>query len=169
ECYQERPLRQSGTFVLVKSVYKPDEQDESSWLTLYQLYMHIAPLSEFPKRPLYRVTQKGHGVRMRKHSRHDDSREIVPDVLANKHGHARTLMQGETLTVLQQKSFLLELRPEPFALVQRLQDGNPAGDLFWVLMRPEYLEPDGECYVCLPEWMHHALNHGVFDDVVVPS
>lgn len=37
ECYQERPLRQSGTFVLVKSVYKPDEQDESSWLTLYQL------------------------------------------------------------------------------------------------------------------------------------
>lgn len=169
ECYQERPLRQSGIFVLVKSVYKPDEQDESSWLTLYQLYMHIAPLSEFPKRPLYRVTQKGHGVRMRKHSRHDDSREIVPDVLANKHGHARTLMQGETLTVLQQKSFLLELRPEPFALVQRLQDGNPAGDLFWVSMRPEYLEPDGECYVCLPEWMHHALNHGVFDDVVVPS
>ncbi|EAT3570026.1 N-acetylmuramidase family protein [Salmonella enterica] len=169
ECYQERPLRQSGTFVLVKSVYKPDEQDESSWLTLYQLYMHIAPLSEFPKRPLYRVTQKGHGVRMRKHSRHDDSREIVPDVLANKHGHARTLMQGETLTVLQQKSFLLELRPEPFALVQRLQDGKPAGDLFWVSMRPEYLEPDGECYVCLPEWMHHALNHGVFDDVVVPS
>lgn len=169
ECYQERPLRQSGTFVLVKSVYKPDEQDESSWLTLYQLYMHIAPLSEFPKRPLYRVTQKGHGVRMRKHSRHDDSREIVPDMLANKHGHARTLMQGETLTVLQQKSFLLELRPEPFALVQRLQDGNPAGDLFWVSMRPEYLEPDGECYVCLPEWMHHALNHGVFDDVVVPS
>lgn len=169
ECYQERPLRQSGTFVLVKSVYKPDEQDESSWLTLYQLYMHIAPLSEFPKRPLYRVTQKGHGVRMRKHSRHDDSREIVPDVLANKHGHARTLMQGEMLTVLQQKSFLLEQRPEPFALVQRLQDGNPAGDLFWVSMRPEYLEPDGECYVCLPEWMHHALNHGVFDDVVVPS
>ncbi|OLV94683.1 hypothetical protein P296_21420, partial [Salmonella enterica subsp. arizonae serovar 18:z4,z23:- str. CVM N26624] len=123
----------------------------------------------FPKRPLYRATQKGHGVRMRKHSRHDDSREIVPDVLANKHGHARTLMQGEMLTVLQQKSFLLEQRPEPFALVQRLQDGNPAGDLFWVSMRPEYLEPDGECYVCLPEWMHHALNHGVFDDVVVPS
>ena len=169
ECYQERPLRQSATFVLVKSVYKPDEQDESSWLTLYQLYMHIAPLSEFPKRPLYRVTQKGHGVRMRKHSRHDDSREIVPDVLANKHGHARTLMQGETLAVLQQKSFLLEQRPEPFDLVQRFQDGKPSGDLFWVSMRPQYLEPDGECYVCLPDWMHSALSHGVFDDVVVPS
>lgn len=168
ECYQERPLRQSGTFVLVKSVYKPDEQDESSWLTLYQLYMHIAPLAEFPKRPLYRVTQKGHGVRMRKHSRHDDSREIAPDVLANKHGHARTLVQGDTLAVLQQKSFLLEQRQEPFALVQHLQDGKPAGELFWVSMRPEYLEPDGECYVCLPDWMHSALNHGVFDDVVVP-
>lgn len=168
ECCQERPLRQSGTFVLVKSVYKPDEQDEATWLTLYQLYMHIAPLAEFPKRPLYRVTQKGHGVRMRKHFRHDDSREIAPDVLANKHGHARTLVQGDTLAVLQQKSFLLEQRPEPFALVQRLQDGKPAGELFWVSMRPEYLEPDGECYVCLPDWMHSALNHGVFDDVVVP-
>lgn len=168
ECYQERPLRQSGTFVLVRSVYKPDQQDESSWLMLYQLYMHISPLSEFPKRPLYRVTQKGHGVRMRKHSRHDDSREIMPDVLANKHGHARTLTQGDTLAVLQQKSFLLEQRPEPFALVQRIQDGKPAGYLFWVSMRPEYLEPDGQCYVCLPDWMHSALNHGVFDDVVVP-
>ena len=169
ECYQERPLRQSGTFVLVKSLYKPDEQDESSWLTLYQLYMHIAPLSEFPKRALYRVTQKGHGVRMRKHSRHDDSREIAPDVLANKHGHARTLVQGDTLAVLQQQSFLLGKQSESFALVQRLRDGKPAGDLFWVSVRPEYLEPDGMCYVCLPEWMHNALNHGVFDDVVVPS
>ncbi|EGC7113126.1 N-acetylmuramidase family protein [Salmonella enterica] len=168
ECMQAQSLRQSGTFVLVKSVYKPDEQDESSWLTLYQLYMHTAPLSEFPKRPLYRVTQKGHGVRMRKHSRHDDNREIVPDVLANKHGNARTLMQGETLAVLQQKSFLLDQQPEPFALAQRLQNGKPAGDLFWVSMRPEYLEPDGKCYVCLPDWMHNALNHGVFDDVVVP-
>lgn len=35
ECMQAQSLRQSGTFVLVKSVYKPDEQDESSWLTLY--------------------------------------------------------------------------------------------------------------------------------------
>lgn len=166
---QKQPLRQSGTFVLVRSVYKPDEQDESSWLTLYQLYMHMAPLSAYPKRPLYRVTQKGHGMRMRKYSRHDDSREIVPDVLANKHGQARTLMQGDTFAVLQQKSFLLERQPEPFALVQRLQDGKPAGVLFWVAMRPEYLEPDGECYVCLPDWMHNALNQGVFDDVVMPT
>ena len=168
ECRQERPLRQSGTFVLVRSVYKPDEQDESSWLTLYQLFMHLAPLSEFPKRPLYRVTKKGHGVRKRKHSRHDDSREIVPDVLENKHGHARTLIQGDILAVLQQKSFLLKQQPEPFALVQHLQDGKPAGELFWISMRPEFLEPDGECYACLPDWMHSALNHAVFDDVVVP-
>lgn len=168
DCRQERPLRESGTFVLVRSVYKPDEEDESSWLTLYQLYMHMAPLSEYPQRPLYRVTQKGHGVRIRRHSRHDHSREIVPDVLANKQGHARTLKQGEILAVLQQKSFLLERQPEPFALVQRLEAGKPSGTLFWVAMRPEYLEPDGECYICLPDWMHNALNHGVFDDVVVP-
>ena len=167
DCRQERPLRESGTFVLVRSVYKPDAQDESSWLTLYQLYMHMAPLSEYPQRPLYRVTQKGHGVRIRRHSRHDHSREIVPDVLTNKHGHARTLKQGEILAVLQQKSFLLEGQPEPFALVQRLEAGKPSGTLFWVSIRPEYLEPDGECYICLPDWMHNALNHGVFDDVVL--
>ncbi|MDI3451480.1 hypothetical protein QLG09_21835 [Enterobacter sp. V89_11] len=168
ECMQAQSLRQSGTFVLVRSVYKPDERDESSWLTLYQLYMHLAPLSEYPERPLYRVTPKGHGVRMRKYSRHDDSREIVPEVLTNKHGQRRTLMQGDTLAVLQQISFLMERQPEPFALVQRLQNGKPAGELFWVSMRPEYLEPDGECHVCLPDWMHDALNHGMFDDVVVP-
>ncbi|MEY8713629.1 pesticin C-terminus-like muramidase [Mangrovibacter phragmitis] len=168
ECGEARPLRQSGTFALVRSVYKPDGQDESSWLTLYQLYMHLAPLSDYPKRPLYRVTQKGHGVRMRKHSRYDDNRDIAPDVLANKHGVARMLKQGDTLAVLQQKTFLLERQPEPFALVQHLQSGKPAGGLFWVSMRPEYLEPDGKCYVCLPDWMHNALNHGVFDDVVMP-
>lgn len=94
---------------------------------LYQLYMHMAPLSDYPKRPLYRITQKGQGVRMRRHSRHDDSREIVPDVLANKHGHARTLMQGDTLAVLQQKSFLLERQPDPFALAQRLLGINAHG------------------------------------------
>lgn len=77
-------------------------------------------------------------------------------------------MQGDTIAVLQQKSFLLERQPEPFALVQRLEEGKPAGTLFWVSMRPEFLEPDGKCYVCLPDWMHNALNHSVFDDVVVP-
>src|SRR5690606_35494965 len=95
-------------------------------------------------------------------------RESVPDVLANKQGQARRLKQDEILAVLQQKSFLLERQPEPFALVQRLEAGKPSGKLFWVAMRPEYLEPDGECYICLPDWMHNALNHGVFDDVVVP-
>lgn len=168
ELNQTQSLRQSATFVLVKSVYKPDEQDESSWLTLYQLYMHMAPLSEYPERPLYRITPKGHGIRMRRHSRHDDSREIAPDILTNKRGHARTLVQGEMLAVLQQKTFLLKQKPEPFALVQRLQAGKPAGALFWVALLPDYLEPDGKCYVCLPDWMHNALNHGVFDEVVVP-
>lgn len=169
DCYWQQSLRQSGTFVLVRSVYRPDQHDESSGLTLYQLYMHMAPLSEYPKRPLYRITQKGHGVRMRRYSRHDASRETVPDVLTDKRGHARTLTQGEILAVLQQRSFLLHKQPEPFALVQRLQSGKPVGELFWVSMRPEFLKSEGECYVYLPDWMHNALNEGVFDDVVVPS
>lgn len=42
ECCRERTLRQSGTFVLVKSVYKPDEQDESSADAVPALHAHRA-------------------------------------------------------------------------------------------------------------------------------
>lgn len=161
-------LRHSGTFLLIKSVYKPNELDESSWLTLYQLYMHMAPLSEYPKRPMYRVTAQGNGVRMRRHSEGDEKREFAPDVITDKHGEALTLKRGESLAVLQKVTFTLQGFPEPFALVQHVKDGRPSGSLFWASMRPEYLEPDGDCYIGLPAWMYNVLNHNVFDDVVIP-
>jgi hypothetical protein len=161
-------LRHSGTFLLIKSVYKPDELDESSWLTLYQLYMHMAPLSEYPKRPMYRVTVQGNGVRMRRHSDGDEKREFAPEVIKDKHGEALTLKRGESLAVLQKVTFTLEGFPEPFALVQHVKDGRSSGSLFWASMRPEYLEPDGDCYIGLPAWMYNVLNHNVFDNVVIP-
>ncbi len=120
---------------------RKDEEDAASWLALYHLYMQMAPLSEYPKRKLYRVTEKGHGVRLRQHSRGDDVRELAPDVIKNKHGLSQTLSRGDVVAMLRESSFTLK--------------GNP--------------EPDGECHVCLPVWMHHALNHGVFDEVVLPS
>ncbi|WP_222424601.1 glycoside hydrolase family 19 protein [Yersinia mollaretii] len=161
-------LRHSPTFLLVKSVHKPDEKDAASWLDLYHLYMQMAPLSEYPKRKLYRVTEKGHGVRCRRHSKGDDERELAPDGIKDKHGLSQTLSRGDVLAMLRESSFTLKGNPEPFGLMQKVTGGMPAGPLFWVSMRPEFMEPDGECYVCLPVWMHHALNHGVFDDVVLP-
>lgn len=62
ECYQERPLRQSGTFVLVKSVYKPDEQDESVLAdTVSALHAHRATvrISETPAVPGHAERSRG--------------------------------------------------------------------------------------------------------------
>lgn len=165
---EKMELRHSPTFLLVKSVHKPDEQDAASWLTLYHLYMQMAPLSEYPKRKLYRVTEKGHGVRLRQHNSGDDDRELAPDVMTDKRGLAQTLSRGNVLAMLSESSFMLKGNSEPFGLMQKVTDGIPAGPLFWVSMRPEFMAPDGECHVCLPVWMHHALNHGVFDEVVLP-
>ncbi|WP_222423448.1 glycoside hydrolase family 104 protein [Yersinia kristensenii] len=165
---EKMELRHSSTFLLVKSVHKPDEEDAASWLDLYHLYMQMAPLSEYPKRKLYRVTEKGHGVRLRQHSRGVDVRELAPDVIKNKHGLSQTLSRGDVLAMLRESSFMLKGNSEPFGLMQKVTGGIPAGPLFWVSMRPEFMEPDGECHVCLPVWMHHALNHGVFDEVVLP-
>lgn len=165
---EKMELRHSPTFLLVKSVHKPDEQDAASWLTLYHLYMQIAPLSEYPKRKLYRVTEKGHGVRLRQHNNGDDDRELAPDVMTDKRGLAQTLSRGNVLAMLHESSFILKGNSELFGLMQKVTDGIPTGPLFWVSVRPEFMELDGECHVCLPVWMHHALNHGVFDEVVLP-
>lgn len=161
-------LRHSATFLLVRSVYKPDEHDESGWLTLYHLYMHMAPLSEYPKRKLFRVTEKGDRVRLRRYSPWDENREFAPDVMKDRRGNALTLKRGEDVVVLRGSSFTLQGKAELFGLAQRVKDGNPEGDLFWVSLNADFLEPKGECYVCLPVWMHNALNHGVLDEVVIP-
>ncbi|WP_053094511.1 glycoside hydrolase family 19 protein [Yersinia mollaretii] len=165
---EKMELRHSPTFLLVKSVYHPDTENPEGGLDLYHLYMQMAPLSEYPKRKLYRVTEKGHGVRCRRHSKGDDERELAPDVIKDKHGLPQALNRGSVLAMLHKTSFTLKGKTEPFGLVQKITHGKPEGPLFWVSMRPEFMVPDGECYVCLPVWMHHALNHGVFDEVVLP-
>ncbi|PJE89049.1 hypothetical protein [Yersinia mollaretii] len=97
---------------------RKDEEDAASWLALYHLYMQMAPLSEYPKRKLYRVTEKGHGVRLRQHSRGDDVRELAPDVIKNKHGLSQTLSRGDVVAMLRESSFTLKGNPEPFGLMQ---------------------------------------------------
>ncbi|MFO6428229.1 hypothetical protein ACLBOM_36860 [Escherichia coli] len=88
ECYQERPLRQSGTFLLVKSVYKPTRMKIILADAITSLHAYRAVKLQ---RPLYRVTQKGHGVRMRKYSSHDDSREMAKEHTGKQTATPRTL------------------------------------------------------------------------------
>ncbi|HIE9835713.1 TPA: hypothetical protein ACXRZR_005514, partial [Klebsiella variicola subsp. variicola] len=57
--YCGQQLRYSSSFVLVKSQCKPDPQKEKSWLELYSLYMHLAPVADYPKSPCYKV-RDGH-------------------------------------------------------------------------------------------------------------
>jgi hypothetical protein len=47
--YCGQQLRYSSSFVLVKSQCKPDLQKEKSWLEFYSLYMHLAPVADYPK------------------------------------------------------------------------------------------------------------------------
>ncbi|WP_445336735.1 hypothetical protein [Citrobacter koseri] len=44
-------LRYSSSFVLVKSQCQPDPQKEKSWLEFYSLYMHLAPVKDYPSSP----------------------------------------------------------------------------------------------------------------------
>ncbi|TKI02645.1 hypothetical protein [Martelella alba] len=53
--YNGKELKYSSTFVLVKSVSKPDPEKENSWLEFYSLYMGLAPLSSFPKAKCFKA------------------------------------------------------------------------------------------------------------------
>lgn len=161
-------LRLSPQFLLVHSIYKPDEHDEATWLTLHHIYMHMAPLSEYPKRKMLRVTVQGNGVRMRRYRPGDECQERIPDVIKDRYGVPQVLKQGDMLAVLREAIFRLDNKAEPFGLMQKMTNGRPEGEMFWASLRAEFMEPDGECYLCLPVWMHHALNHGVFNEVVIP-
>ncbi|MFZ4170266.1 hypothetical protein ACEV60_16585 [Enterobacter ludwigii] len=62
----DKPLQYSPSFLLVRSVHKPTK-DSSTWLCFYTLYMHLAPLSCYPKWTVYQVTPKGNGLIMRQY------------------------------------------------------------------------------------------------------
>lgn len=161
----DKPLQLSPSFLLVRSVHKPT-QDASTWLCFYTLYMHLAPLSCYPKWTVYRVTPKGNGLIMRRYSGSEITGQAAPSEIA----HKDRLHGGELVLIERQETFLLHNeQAEVFGLAQRLKDGVPVGDKFWTSARPAFLEPVGEQYGHLPGWMSVALKHGKFDTVVCPA
>ena len=65
--YCGQQLRYSSSFVLVKSQCKPDPQKEKSWLEFYSLYMHLAPVADYPKSPCYKVRDGHSGILLRQY------------------------------------------------------------------------------------------------------
>lgn len=161
--YNKQTLQYSSTFVLVKSLCKPDPDKENSWLEFYSLYIGLAPLCDFPALTVYQVTEKGNGIRARHYTGQENGGQAAPGVTG------QSLKIGTQVVILRQESFQLKGQSEPFGLAQLLNAGKAHGDKFWVSLREEYLNAQGQQYGNLPEWMHHAVAQGTFDAVVKPA
>lgn len=162
--YGDKTLRYSSTFVLVKSVFKPDAKKENSWLEFYSLYMGLAPLSAFPKGKCFKAKTM---VSQRKAGKFENSASSdgVPTAPA-KFGQ---LKKDQRVIVLQEKQFRNGDQVQPFGLAKKLNGkGYAEGEAFWVTVMPEYMEPDGEQYLQMPVWMQKAVDNGEFDKVVKP-
>ncbi|MGK4331507.1 hypothetical protein [Lonsdalea quercina] len=133
----EKKLDFSPDFLLVRSVHKPSE-DKSTWLEFYTLYMHLAPLSSYPSQQVYRITQRGNGLKMRSYMGDESAGQNAPDVLPDIY-----LRSGDKIQVEQQKVFLLSNKqPEIFGLARKVQRGIPTGKRFWTSIRPIFAEPE---------------------------
>lgn len=159
--YNGQTLQYSTTFVLVKSICKPAPEKDYTWLEFYSLYMGQAPLSVFPKTDCFCVTDKGDGLRKRQHNGAKQNGQAAPLPSGG------ILKKGNRIMVIRKMSFDLKGKSHPFGLAKILTDQNePSGELFWISLAPEFMEPDGKQYAHLPVWMQHALSRGIFDAVV---
>lgn len=162
--YNGKGLHYSNTFVLVKSICKPEPEKENSWLEFYSLYMGLAPLSAFPKGKCFKAKT---AVAQRKADKFESSASSDGvSVAPTKSGQIK---KDQRIIVLQEKQFRNGDKTQPFGLAKKLnRDGQAEGDTFWVTVMPEYMEPDGEQYLQMPMWMQKAVAHGQFDEVVKP-
>jgi len=163
--YNNQTLQYSTTFVLVKSICKPDPQKENTWLEFYSLYMGLAPLSAFQKCKCMKAKST---VMKRKADMYESSQQgKKPSPAPVKEGE---LVKGSRILVLRETTFLNGSEPQPFGLAQELdKNGKTIGKTFWVTLLKKYMEPDGEQYALLPVWMQKAVEKGTFDAVVKPA
>lgn len=175
--YCGQQLRYSSSFVLVKSQCKPDPQKEKSWLEFYSLYMHLAPVSDYPKLPCYKVREGRSGIRLRQYKAGQNG---LPDGEPDK-GEAGTypapakteksLKAGDRFVSSRTGRFYVTKNGKAtlttFGLVRLLQENIPGNEQYWVTLDPELMEPDGEMQGLMPGWMQRAKQKGVFDSVAL--
>jgi len=163
--YLSHAVQYSTTFVLVKSVCKPDPDNAQTWLEFYSLYMGLAPLSAFEKCRCMKVIADG-GVRKHPQGQYESSQpDVIPDASEG------TLAKDARVIILKEGLFTYRGQSgQPFGLAQELDDeGRECGKPFRVTTSPVYMAPDGEQYARLPVWMQQAVAKGVFDAVVKPD
>ncbi|EPC5231982.1 pesticin C-terminus-like muramidase [Klebsiella quasipneumoniae] len=173
--YCGQPLRYSSSFVLVKSQCQPDPQKEKSWLAFYSLYMHLAPVSDYPSSPCYKVRDGHSGILLRQYKAGQNGLpEGEPD-----NGEAGTypapaktkknLKAGDRFVSSRTGRFYVTKNGNAtlttFGLVRLLKENVPGKEQYWVTLDPELMEPDGEMQGLLPEWMQKAKQKGGFDSV----
>ncbi|WP_417315510.1 TIGR02594 family protein [Enterobacter sp.] len=161
-----QPVQYSSTFVLVKSICKPDPEKERSWLEFYSLYMGLAPLSAFKKCKCMKAKTL---LSKRKAGNYENSQGAkgVPTVPEKE---KEKLAKDSRVIILKETTFKNGPEEQPFGLAQQLdKDGKATGNMFWVTMLPKYMEEDGEEYAHLPAWMHQAAKKGTFNEVVKPD
>ncbi|MFM3050186.1 hypothetical protein AB8Q38_07810 [Klebsiella quasipneumoniae] len=173
--YCGQQLRYSSSFVLVKSQCKPDPQKEKSWLAFYSLYMHLAPVSDYPSSPCYKVRDGHSGILLRQYKAGQNGLpEGEPD-----NGEAGTypapaktkksLKAGDRFVSSRTGRFYVTKNGNAtlttFGLVRLLKENVPGKEQYWVTLDPELMEPDGEMQGLLPEWMQKAKQKGGFDSV----
>ncbi len=172
--YCGRSLRYSSTFALVKSVCKPDPEKEATWLEFYSLYMHLAPVADYPLSPCYKVNDGHSNITLRQYIRGQyGAAEGEQDVAGSAAPHpiAKKLKSGDRVVVSCTGRFYVSQHHQSVLMtfgLARQVDGNKMGDeQFWVTLDPELLVPDGEIAELMPEWMHLAQEKGTFNEVVV--
>ncbi|WP_395286407.1 hypothetical protein [Klebsiella quasipneumoniae] len=173
--YCGQPLRYSSSFVLVKSQCQPDPQKEKSWLAFYSLYMHLAPVSDYPSSPCYKVRDGHSGILLRQYKAGQNGLpEGEPD-----NGEAGTypapaktkksLKAGDRFVSSRTGRFYVTKNGNAtlttFGLVRLLKENVPGKEQYWVTLDPELIEPDGEMQGLLPEWMQKAKQKGGVDSV----
>ncbi len=175
--YCGQQLRYSSSFVLVKSQCKPDPQKENSWLTFYSLYMHLAPVSEYPVSPCYKVREGHSGILLRRYINGQNGLpEGEPDsgeagTYAAPVKTKKRLKAGDRVVSSRTGRFYVTRKGTAtlttFGLVRVLAGNTPGNEPYWVTLDPELMEPDGEISALMPGWMQKAKQKGASDSVVL--
>ena len=175
--YCGQQLRYSSSFVLVKSQCQPDPQKEKSWLEFYSLYMHLAPVSDYPALPCYKVREGHNGISLRKYT---NGQNGLPDSESDKgevgthpapERTKKSLKAGDRFVSSRTGRFYVTSTSKEkatlttFGLVRLLKENKPEDEQYWVTLDTELMEPEGEIQALMPWWVQIAKQKGVFDSV----
>lgn len=159
---EDQKIKYSSTFVLVRSTHTPDSNKPNSALTFYTLYMHLAPLSDYPLRKIARVIEPT-GLKKRTVTSHEIIGQPTSSTTNGKFLKGTLVEVGRTL------SFTHNGASKDFCAVRKIENGKPEGDYFWVAAGEDNLQPVSEQHAYLPDWMQEAVRTSTYDSVIIPA